>query len=57
MGNTIAVALVAAIAAAVKFKCWSCNRKSKGHSSSKEETPSSYLLSSITLESGTNSIS
>lgn len=52
----VAVALVAAIAAAVPFKCWFYNRKNKSHSSSKEETPSSYLLSAITLESGTNSI-
>ncbi|WP_246038767.1 hypothetical protein [Wolbachia endosymbiont of Leptopilina clavipes] len=52
----VAVALVAAIAAAVPFKCWFYNRKNKSHSSAKEETPSSYLLSAITLESGTNSI-
>ncbi|WP_353287905.1 hypothetical protein [Wolbachia endosymbiont (group B) of Gerris lacustris] len=50
-----AVPLVAA-AAVVKFKCRFCNRKSKGHSSSKEETPYSYLLSAITLESRGNSI-
>lgn len=52
----VAVALVAAIAAAVPFKCWSCNRKSKRHSSSQKETPSSNLLSAITLESRGNSI-
>ncbi|MGL9758738.1 MAG: hypothetical protein ACR5LA_08015 [Wolbachia sp.] len=52
----VAVALVAAIAAAVPFKCWFCNRKNKSHSSSKEETPSSNLLSAITLESRGNSI-
>lgn len=50
-----AVPLVAA-AAVVKFKCRSYNRKSKGHSSSKEETSSSNLLSAITLESRGNSI-
>ncbi|WP_343289164.1 hypothetical protein [Wolbachia endosymbiont of Encarsia formosa] len=52
----VTVALVAAIAAAVPFKCWFYNIKNKSHSSAKEETPSSYLLSAITLESGTNSI-
>ncbi|MFV0948609.1 hypothetical protein JR312_00695 [Wolbachia endosymbiont of Nasonia giraulti] len=50
------VVLLAAIAAAVPFKCWFYNRKNKSHSSSKEETSSSNLLSAITLESRGNSI-
>lgn len=50
------VALLAAISAALPFKCWFCNRKNKSHSSSKEETSSSNLLSAITLESRGNSI-
>ncbi|AGJ98678.1 hypothetical protein wNo_02440 [Wolbachia endosymbiont of Drosophila simulans wNo] len=52
----VVVVLLAAIAAAVPFKCWFYNRKNKIHSSSKEETPSSKLLSTITLESRGNSI-
>ncbi|UIP91148.1 hypothetical protein IYZ83_003035 [Wolbachia pipientis] len=52
----VVVVLLAAIAAAVPFKCWFCNGKNKSHSSSKEETPSSKLLSTITLESRGNSI-
>lgn len=50
------LAVTVALVAAVPFKCWFYNRKNKSHSSAKEETPSSYLLSAITLESGTNSI-
>ncbi|WP_349967064.1 hypothetical protein [Wolbachia endosymbiont of Armadillidium arcangelii] len=45
-----------AVVAAVPFKYWFCNRKSKGHSRSKEETPSSNLLNVITLESRDNCI-
>lgn len=52
----VVVVLLAAIAAAVPFKCWFYNRKNKSHSSSKEETPSSNLLSTITLKSRGNSI-